>query len=156
MIDTDTRNRYRFFFENDGYISGRKAEGALRSARTERLLEQAVDLGVATVEWVDDDDYDHGFYDMTDEQVREKFDSNEWTGPYGCIVTVGDESESLWGIVLGPNGTNDPYARCVATELAGSLRNDLWQAISDAKDDDGIEETLYALSTAGGTGRRER
>jgi hypothetical protein len=114
MID---RKAFRFFHENAGYVVGERAIGAAALARAEARLDEAIDNGSATVKWEwDDEPYDHGY--MTDKEVAAKFESNEWTGPYGCTVTVGEETESLWGIVVGPRGTDDPYCRVIAAELA--------------------------------------
>lgn len=144
--------RYRFFHENAGRVavidengrpSGISARVALDLARAEALIEEAQELGVASVEWRDDDEpYEHGC--MTDDEVREQFANNRWTGPYGCVVTIGDDhAASLWGIVLdsrgvsvgiGPFLADDPYARVVRAELASELVEDLMQAIGDAKD----------------------
>lgn len=133
--------RYLFFKEHAGYVVGRSAEGALSLARAEVLLEQAIELEIATVKWEDDDEpYEHcGF---SDEQIAEKFESNEWTGPLGCVVQVGDDIASLWGIVVGPRGTNDPYCRVVAAELAMEVEDELRQAIGDALD--AAEPALFA------------
>lgn len=141
-------DRYRFFREHAGGIVGERAKGALALARAEALLAEAVDLGIGSVEWVDDEEpYDHGFY--SDEQVGQFFDSNQWTGPYGCVVTVGDETTSLWGIVLNSRGTDDPYARVVAAELASELADELRQAIGDTRDRDDFEALLSTLARAG-------
>lgn len=149
-MDSQLVKRYRFFREHAGGWVGHSAETALDLARAEALLEDATDLGVAAVQWVDDDTpYDTDLY--TDEEIRAKFESNEWTGPYGCIVSVYAESDdasdtlahldrvaaderSLWGIVVGQWGTNDPYCRVVAAELASELEDALRQAIGDARD----------------------
>lgn len=124
---------------------GMPASSALNLTRAESLLERAQDLGVASVEWVDDDEsYDPGDF-VTEEEAREKFDSNEWTGPFGCVVRVfdsveygrdraGDNLQSLWGIVVGPRGTADPYCRVIVAELACELEDDLRQVIGDALD----------------------
>lgn len=127
--------RYAFFKEHAGYVVGRRAECALSLARAEVLLEQACELGLAEVEWVYDDmPYDGGDVYTADE-VAAKFESNEWTGPYGCVVTVdGETVASLWGIVVGPRGTGDPYCRVVAAELADEALQDLRQAIGDKLD----------------------
>jgi hypothetical protein len=138
---TTTRERFRFFHDHAGYVVGESAIGAIALARAEELLERAIDLGVARVEWVDDDEpYDYnprgrGFEDADAEDAARRFDSNEWTGPFGCVVDIaGETGASLWGIVVGPRGTNDPYCRVVAAELASEIEDDLRQAIGDALD----------------------
>lgn len=79
-MDARLRNAYTFHKEHGGWIVGRRAEGALESARAELVLSDAVDLGVATVEWLDDEEpYDPGDV-CTVEEARAKFESNEWTG----------------------------------------------------------------------------
>lgn len=131
MIDSDTRERFRFFLEHAGYATppGRAA-CALELARAEKGLECALAYGEASVRWVDDDvAYDPGDVCTEDEAAR-KFDSGEWVGPLGCIVAIGDEQHpravaSLWGIVLNSRGVpsdwqaGDPYARVIVAELAG-------------------------------------
>jgi len=141
---------YRFHREHGGGIVGQSALWALRSARAELLLAEAVDADVARVQWLyDEEPYEHGFY--SDDEVAAKFDSNEWTGPFGCVIWIGNDlsgfdpdrdrdpaewtqNTSLWGIVVGQWGTNDPYCRVVESELALDLEDDLRQAIGDARD----------------------
>ena len=131
---SDLRKPFKFFHEYAGYCVGHKAEGAISLARAERARLEAEDEGVASIEWVDDPEpYDHGF--LSDEEVAAKFESNEWTGPYGCVLRVGDDVvASLWGIVLGQWGTNDPYARVVEAELSEEARDEIRQALGDARD----------------------
>jgi hypothetical protein len=120
--------------EHAGGIVGRSAETALALARAEALLGTALDLEIATVVWEDDPEpWDEGT-EISAETAREKFASNEWTGPYGCIVTVGEEFTALWGIVVGSRGTEDPYCRVVVAELASEMEDALRQAIGDALD----------------------
>ena len=152
MITKERRAAFRFFCEQAGYATppGRAA-CALELARAEELLEQAVDLGIASVEWVDDETpWDEGT-EISAEDAARRFESGEWTGPYGCIVRVfaegsehadtlsyldrvADADASLWGIVVGSRGTDDPYCRVVAAELADELVDELRQAIGDARD----------------------
>lgn len=132
MTDID---RYRFFREYAGGIVGESALGALRLARVEELLSRALDLGVANVTWHNDDEpYEHGAF--TADEAQAKFDSNEWTGPYGCVVSITENGDfaSLWGIVVGPRSMDDPYCRVVVAELASELADDLRQAVGDALD----------------------
>lgn len=143
--------RYRFFHEKAGRVaiidangrpSGIAARNALDLARAEALIDEAEELGIAKVKWpFDDEPYEHGC--MTDDEVREQFANNRWTGPFGCVVSIGgDHAASLWGIVLDsrgvseglPGAADDPYARVVRAELASELIDDLMQAIGDAKD----------------------
>jgi hypothetical protein len=136
--------RYRFFHENAGRVaiidengrpSGIAARVALDLARAEALIDEAEELGIAEVKWpFDDEPYEHGC--MTDDEVREQFANNRWTGPFGCVVAIGDDEHaaSLWGIVFGSRELDDPYARVVRAELASELVEDLMQAIGDAKD----------------------
>lgn len=54
-------------------------------------------------------------------------------------VSSGRESQrehlaSLWGIVVGPRGTDDPYCRVVQAELALEIEDELRQAVGDALD----------------------
>lgn len=133
-MDTNTLKAWRFFREHAGGWVGHNAETALALARAEALLEDAEDAGVATVEWVyDPEPYEHGFY--TNEQVRAFFDSNEWTGPFGCTLQVNGEGvEALWGIVVGPRGIDDPYCRVIQAELAVNAEDEIRQALGDARD----------------------
>jgi hypothetical protein len=126
--------RYRFMREHAGGWVGHNAEQALALARAEATLEQAVDAGAARIDWEDDDlPYDHGFF--SDEEVAAKFESNEWTGPFVCLLYVDDEVvASLSGIVVGQWGTNDPYCRVVAAELASEAEDEIRQALGDARD----------------------
>ncbi len=115
--DEDLRKRFQFHLEWGGSIVGRHAELALMSARDERRFE---DLG-GTIRWeYDDEPYDGGDC-FTDEEIRTKFESNEWSGPYGCIATLGEYEASCWGIVLGQADLNDPYARVMAAEEASQV-----------------------------------
>lgn len=135
MIDNDTRTRWQFHLEWGGYsVPPGLAACALTAARAEKLLETACELDVATVTWeYDDEPYDHGM--MPEDEIARKFDSGEWTGPYGCVVTVDSVAvASLWGIVLGRDDTRDPYRRVVESELASECEDELRQAIGDHED----------------------
>lgn len=118
-MNEDLRKRFRFFHENAGGIVGQSAIGAIELARAELRLEEMQDNGEDVAAWWEDDPepYDVGTV-VTEDEARALFESNAWTGPYGCIVRVGETYASLWGIVLGPRGTDDPYARVVMAELA--------------------------------------
>jgi len=142
----DLYARYRFFKEHAGYIVGRRAECALSLARAEALFDRADELGVARIEWeYDDEPYDPGDV-CTEDEERAKFESNEWTGPFGCVLTIGEDPyehvESLWGIVVGQAGIRDPYCRVVAAELALAAESELRQAIGDVLDR--AEEVCFA------------
>lgn len=130
MLTRELVRGYRFFRSQ-----GCRAEGALHLARAEELLERAVDAGVASVEWLDDPEpYDCGDA-CTEDEARARFDSNEWTGPYGCVLRIdGETAGSLWGIVVGQWGTADPYCRLIAAELAWEVEDDLRQAVGDRLD----------------------
>lgn len=134
MIDADLLSRYRFFRQHAGGIVGRNAEGAIALARADRLIEAAAEEDVARVEWADDEEpYEHGVYTLA--EIAAKFESNEWSGPYGCVIYIeGEVAESLWGITLGPADLNDPYARVVVAELAAQCEDDLRQALGDHLD----------------------
>jgi hypothetical protein len=137
------REAFQFFFNHaggvgridpNGRVAWERARYALELARDEQLLNDAIDADVASIEWVEDTEpYDPGDM-MTEDEARAKFESNEWTGPFGCIIECGDEVASLWGIVLDQWGTNDPYARVVVAEMAGELSDALRQAVIDARD----------------------
>ncbi len=150
MAATNTHKRYRFFREQ-----GSTASSALDLARAEALLDSAREHGCAAAQWLwDDQPWDEGT-EISAEEASAKFASNEWTGPFGCVLWVADRADSLdedalndsgtdpsywssntslWGIVLGPRGTNDPYARVIVAELASEMEDDLRQAIGDAAD----------------------
>lgn len=138
------RQRYDFFREHAGGWVGHNAETALSLARAEELLDEAEDVDAARFEWVDDEEpYDPGNVD-TAEQVARYFESGRWTGPYGAVLTIGDDPAtrphgrpwsltSLWGIVLGSQGIGDPYTRVVRAELAAELADELRAAIMGAR-----------------------
>jgi hypothetical protein len=124
-MDTKLRAAWKFFHAYAGGIVGESAIGALDLARAERWRERMEDAGRLTVRWVGDNEpYDHDGF--TDEEIAAKFDSNQWTGPFGCVVSYGGDeyAASLWGIVLNPNGTSDPYARVVEAELCSEVMHD--------------------------------
>lgn len=140
----ETRQAFRFFHEHAGGIVGRSAETALELARAEALLREAEELDAASVEWVDDSEpYDFDPSVDSPEYVARQFESGAWTGPFGCIVKVGDEERSLWGIVLGSRGTNDPYARVVVAELASELLEDMREAVRAKRTNDVRSERAY-------------
>lgn len=100
----------QFFYDHAGFsvrVSEGETteEGHLRSARELAVAEQWARDQMAVVEW-EDDDVAHLYYD------RE-------TRYYGCIVVVGNVTESLWGIDLA--GYDDPYKRVVVAELASQV-----------------------------------
>lgn len=66
-----------------------------------------------SVEWVQDENYNPADYDVPDMPDV----------GYGCIVRVGEEQASLWGITFTDttDHTNSPYARVVVAELASEL-----------------------------------
>lgn len=69
------------------------------------------------IEWTEDTDADLSWCQKNERSNRTQ---------YGCIVTVGDDKRSLWGIDFGQNGhpSGDPYARVVVAELALELMPD--------------------------------
>jgi hypothetical protein len=131
------RERWRFFLEHAGYCTppGRAA-CALELARAEELLEDAIGLELARVRIEHDPEpYEVDDDVMSEAEVRSKFASNEWTGPFGVILELEEEhTASLWGIVVGPKESGDPYMRVVAAELADEHADELRQAIGDARD----------------------
>jgi len=137
MISAALRQSFGFMLTHAGYCTppGR-AVCALDLARAELLLADAETEGAAAVEWVwDDEPWDEGMEISADEAAR-RFESGEWTGPLGCVVRIGDDvAASLWGIVVGSRGTDDPYCRVVAAELAREIEDDLRQAVGDARDE---------------------
>ncbi len=133
MIGSERREAFRFFVEQAGYATppGR-AVCALELARAEALLREAVELGAASVEWVEDLEP----LDSDDTVTIAMLDDGSLVGPAGCIVQVGDAERSLWGIVLiAPSASgDDPYMRVVEAELASELLDELRQAVGDARD----------------------
>ncbi len=94
MTTSLNREAFDFFHAHAGYVVGERAIGAASLARAESLLNRAIDCGVATVQWLDDDEpYDQGD-SCSDDEARAKFESNEWTGPFGCVVWVGANLEA--------------------------------------------------------------
>ena len=121
------QQRFRFFLEHAGYCTppGRAA-CALALARAEQWADEMEDSDQLYIHWEwDDEPYDPGDC-CTTEEAQANFDSGQWTGPFGCIVETAAEADSdyaniyeaVWGIVVGPRGTNDPYCRVVRAELA--------------------------------------
>jgi hypothetical protein len=137
-MDAALIDRYRFFKAHGGGIVGRQAECALASARAEELLTEAVNLEVAQVEWTEETGWSWGDLGdvFTEDEMRAKFDSGEWTGPYVCAIHLPDNryASSCGMIVLGSRGTDDPYARVMAAELVSDVEDELRQAIGDARD----------------------
>ena len=132
-MTADLSERWRFFLAHAGYVVGRRAAGALELARAEEVLDRAECLDVASFDLLDDDfPYDPGDV-CTEEEAREKFESNEWTGPYVATVAIGDERASLAGIVVGPAAQDDPYIRVVRAELASELLDELRRAVERAE-----------------------
>lgn len=154
MPSTTTREAFRFMLEHAGYATppGR-AVCALDLARAEQLLNRAVELGVASIEWVDDDEP----YDTDDAVILRGLESGRFVGPGGCVVQCGDAIASLWGIVVeAPTAMgDDPYVRVVAAELALEIEDDLRQAIGDAGDAN-LAEILHAESIARSRGDKDR
>lgn len=145
LTDPQTYEAFKFFREWSGYsVPPGRAACALASARAERLFEQAKSEDLATFDVTYDfEPYDPGDMCSEDEAAR-KFESGEWTGPFGCVLTVGDETFSLWGVVVGPEAENDPYIRCVRADLASEAADDLAQALSDAHESPDVAEILAA------------
>jgi hypothetical protein len=149
-ITSERRAAFRFFLEHAGYATppGR-AVCALELARAESTLHEAINAGVASVAWVDDEEpYDPGDA-VTEENARALVESGAWTGPFGCVVDCDNAGGSLWGIMLDSRGTGDPYARVVAAELASEIVDALRQAIGDARDEEDFSSMLDTLARAG-------
>jgi len=153
-VNLSINNRYRFFREHAGNVgvidsNGRtafeQARLSLSLARAERLLDEAEELGIAETKWeVEEETYDPGDV-CSEDEARAKFESNEWTGPFYCSITIGGEdgevAASLGMIVLGSQETDDPYARVVRAELASEVEDELRQAVSDYLDS--LDGALY-------------
>lgn len=140
-MDKQLQSRFRLMLENAGYsVPPGRAVCAIEMARASLLLDRAVDAGVASIEWIyDDEPYDPGDL-YTEAETAAKFESNEWTGPFGCVIYF-EPNEStrysvagLWGIVVGQWGTNDPYCRVIEAGLASEIEDDLRQVLGDALD----------------------
>ncbi len=146
---TGLRRRFRFFHANAGGWVGHSAETALQLARAEALLDEAEDADVADFGYVyDDDPYDAG--DIGEDEARRLFADGAWTGPYGAVLRIGaDVHGSLWGIVFGPQDTNDPYARVVRAELASEACEALAEALQDKQDLEVLAEAETVLRRRG-------
>lgn len=150
------RDRFRFFLEHAGYRTppGR-AVCALELARAEELADEAEAEEIA--EWLWEYDplpWDEGT-EISAEEARRKFESNEWTGPFvGFWKIAGEISSSIGGVVLGPEETGDPYARVLRAELAGELEAELRQALGDARDAEQLEELDEAIARSWGDTRK--
>lgn len=104
----------QFFYDHAGFSvrvsEGETTEdGRLRTARELAAAEQWARDQMAVIEW-EDDDVAHLYYDRA---------SDRDTHYYGCIVIVGNVTESLWGIDL--IDWDDPYKRVVVAELASQV-----------------------------------
>lgn len=112
---------YKFFKANAGGIVGQCAAGALALAKAEEWA-QAEEV---TIEWMPDDDADEGNLCQCKECVewRESNGMDVW----GCVLTLGDESVSLWGI----ERPSDEYRRVVEAELAQELQTDFFTALGN-------------------------
>src|SRR5215467_768022 len=90
-VTKERRDAFRFFLEHAGWATppGRAA-CALESARDEERLTAAIDAGRAEVLWDMDDltpeDLSCDAFDA--DELRAKLESNEWTGPFNCVVKV--------------------------------------------------------------------
>lgn len=110
-------NAVAFFLENAGFSYGpgeTAEEGCERCARELAEAEAwLMEQPGHTVEWRQDTDYDPNDYDVPDMPAI----------GWGCIVTVGEESSSLWAITFDGDGEpfGNPYARVVVAELASEL-----------------------------------
>lgn len=144
-LSPDMQERYSFFRSQ-----GVGARRALGLARAEVLLDRAVTLDVASVAWLDDPEPYETDYP---EDVR-GLESGALVGPCGCIVTVGPEFVTLWGVVVRAPSLqgDDPYLRVVAAELACELEDSLRQAIGDDLDaaPDELLPVLAAVYAVGG------
>lgn len=123
---------FKFFREHAGHsVPPGRAMCALELARAEEWGESLDDR--LTIEWqYDDVPYDPGDAYTSDEAAR-LFESGEWTGPYGCVVRLdGEIRASLWGIVVGPQETDDPYCRVVAAELVDELLYEVTKEAAEA------------------------
>ena len=103
---------YKHIKEHDGYVVGKLALGAWRTAK---LAYQAEEIGFHVTWKMEEEDW-MNFAGDPAEEYREKFQSGEWKC---CYAYVKDESgnvlASLGGIILGRD--SDPYRECVDYEL---------------------------------------
>ncbi len=115
-----SRAAVQFFYENAGsaYNPAKETEeqgkrrGAIALARAEQWLSEQPGH---TIEWLEDADYEPC-------QCGDSGCESPSFG-WGCVVKVGDEQQSLWGIGFGGDGypSGDTYARVVVAELALEL-----------------------------------
>ena len=117
MIDSDIRQRWRFFLANAGYCTppGRVA-CAMILARAESWGDAMEDHGCLTIEWVLDD---MSWCVGCDHEQAEHLEVE------GCIVRHhGDHVTSLWGIVAG----NPSYRRVIRAELLAEAHDTMKEA----------------------------
>ena len=130
MVSKDLRERFKFHLKHGGWCSppGRVA-CAMSAAQAEAALERGVDAGDWRVRWVPDEHFDIG-NSGDDPSVRKGLETGRYD-VYGCILErrvepcgacgAGerwDVADSLWGIIIGPDGEDD-YRRTVEADMAG-------------------------------------
>ena len=107
----------RFFYENAGYVVGRRAESAQRLARAEAWLQAETDAGRATVTWVRS-----AFRWDGDEPLpkgcKHMDVSIEMRAPCPCCGVAKIRHASLCSVAFMPG---DTYPRIVEAELASEL-----------------------------------
>ena len=114
---TKAQSAVAFFYENAGYCHGPNETAEQGRKRCARRLAKAEQWLAAqpghTIEWVIDQDYNPRDYDCGD------MPDIGW----GCIVAIGDDRESLWGITFDGDGEpwGNAYARVVVAEMALEL-----------------------------------
>ena len=113
----------RFFYDHAGFSYDPKtetrAQGKRRCAeslaRAEDWREQEEADGTLTIEWLADDLPWDGDGDYVPNEVL------------GCVITIGDETVSLWGIA-DPDAS---YRRVIEAELANEAMTGFFEALGN-------------------------
>ncbi len=111
----DMAARTKFFKEHADAVVGKHMVGALALAKAERLLEHAVERGVAEIRWEYEEFPDTSW--MNAKQTKEYRDGHLEMLECSLIV-AGDTEASLGGIALYPNADGKAQRRVIEAELA--------------------------------------
>ena len=120
--------RFQRLHHHDGL--GQRAEACLRYARASLQLHEAIDAGVASIEWAEDPDVSPWEFECP--CCRDGLATGAlqafWCGLsiHGALMT------SLGGIPM--SSLDDPLRRIVESELASECSEALWYALWDVTD----------------------